>query len=870
MLKLEHIYKNYYIGKQSIITALKDINLDFEENEFVAILGPSGCGKTTLLNILGGLDRYSNGDLIIDGKSTKNYTDSDWDSYRNKRIGTIFQSYNLISHLSVLGNVELALTLSGVSKKDRKKRALEALDAVGLKKEANKKPNQLSGGQMQRVAIARAIVNNPGIILADEPTGALDSKTSVQVLDILQALSSSKLIIMVTHNEDLALQYATRIIRIKDGEILSDEKTNNKPLSEDNVSLSDTTEISAPDLTIVDTELAEQIAIKTQKKKTSMSFATAINISSRNLLTKKGRTTLTSIAGSFGIIGIALILAVSNGFKGYIKRMETETLASFPISIEKYAMPDSSTLNEVSKTDLEAYPNSNQIVIEKPMSSSLHTNNIDDNYINYLEDMPSNLYNSINKNHSIQINVLSENADHVYAIQTTPKSLLTSMTSTSYWAELPGNKDFVLSQYDLIGQNAHYPENENEVLLTVDKYNRVSSTLFSALGFDINSDTISIDNVIGKKYVWLNNDEFYEEAGSRTVTNSLFLKENVDISDFTKKYSELAGKENVDLKDIESFANEFFEYKLSKNLPYYSVINDTKKKELYDKYKNDESSGKSIKIVGVLRPKETTNMSLLSNSIIYYTPDLVTKALNQNKNSTIAKNLSTYLSFDSTEKNIKAYSATSSAVVSISDHLSQRLSIGSDVYTTSITIYPKSFAEKKEIIKYLDAYNDNFEKESDKIIYTDLASLLTSSMGTMVDIVSYVLIAFAAISLVVSSVMISIITYVSVIERTKEIGILRSIGARKKDVSRLFKAETFVIGLVAGVIGVIVSYILCVPINLILNSLFPEVQIGNIANLNPLAALILILISIVLTLLSGWIPSRIAAKKDPVICLRSE
>ena len=347
MLKLEHIYKNYYIGKQSIITALKDINLDFEENEFVAILGPSGCGKTTLLNIIGGLDRYSNGDLIIDNKSTKNYNDSDWDAYRNKRIGTIFQSYNLISHLTVLGNVELALTLSGVSKKDRKKRALDALNSVGLKNEANKKPNQLSGGQMQRVAIARAIVNNPGIILADEPTGALDSKTSVQVMDILKTLSKSKLIIMVTHNEELALQYATRIIRIKDGELLSDEKNESKMIEveENKSSITDTTEISAPDLTIVDHQLAEEIALKSQKKKTSMSFATAINISSRNLLTKKGRTTLTSVAGSFGIIGIALILAVSNGFKGYIKRMETETLASFPISIEKYAMPDSSTLN---------------------------------------------------------------------------------------------------------------------------------------------------------------------------------------------------------------------------------------------------------------------------------------------------------------------------------------------------------------------------------------------------------------------------------------------------------------------------------------------------------------------------------------------
>ena len=395
MLKLEHIYKNYYIGKQSIITALKDINLDFEENEFVAILGPSGCGKTTLLNIIGGLDRYSNGDLIIDNKSTKNYNDSDWDAYRNKRIGTIFQSYNLISHLTVLGNVELALTLSGVSKKDRKKRALDALNSVGLKNEANKKPNQLSGGQMQRVAIARAIVNNPGIILADEPTGALDSKTSVQVMDILKTLSKSKLIIMVTHNEELALQYATRIIRIKDGELLSDEKNESKMIEveEDKSSITDTTEISAPDLTIVDHQLAEEIALKSQKKKTSMSFATAINISSRNLLTKKGRTTLTSVAGSFGIIGIALILAVSNGFKGYIKRMETETLASFPISIEKYAMPDSSTLNEVSKTDLEAYPSNNQIVIEKPLTSSLHTNNIDDTYIDYLEAMPNNLYN---------------------------------------------------------------------------------------------------------------------------------------------------------------------------------------------------------------------------------------------------------------------------------------------------------------------------------------------------------------------------------------------------------------------------------------------------------------------------------------------
>lgn len=885
MLELRDITKSYILDKDNDLPVLKGINLVFENQEFVSVLGPSGCGKTTMLNILGGLDRYTSGDIIVDGISTKSYSDKDWDNYRNRRIGIVFQNYNLIPHLTVLGNVELAMTLSGVSNRYRRRKAIEALESVGLGDVVNKHPNQLSGGQMQRVAIARAIVNNPGIILADEPTGALDSKTSTQIMDILKELSKTRLVIMVTHNEDLATSYSTRILRMIDGVIFADEKfPENTPTVSKNIDKNSTIDSAAPDLTLIDNSFSTQIqdelnrskGRKGKKEKTAMSFSTALNISSRNLLTKKGRTTLTSIAGSFGIIGIALILAMSNGFKHYVRRMETETLSQFPISVEKYGLPSGSTPSKPS-VEYPAYPDSGDIIVEKPTQTVLHVNTISNEYIDYLNAMDTSYINSIQYNYSVQMNAVTLDASgNAINLTTTPQSLVSSLVSSSYWSELPGSEEFILSQYDVIG---NYPKNENELLISVDKYNRVSYSTMTALGFNTDfgttesSKTISFDDIIDKTYKVFSNDEIYDEKEGSTETG-YYLKEDASpsriaqlLSILSERYSTGEGTENLPTDpEFLELTSQFKTTPETKTLHYF-----TKKagSDLLSLFK-DSSKGKEVKVVGVLRPKATTIVDLLGYGV-YYTSGLVQETLKANESTALARELRNHClaSIDNSMLSIKYFSAIDSTnPTDLSGYMTERLTAATDKDITSITIFPKGFAEKTQVLKYLDQFNDSHK--DNKVVYTDLAAVLTDSVGTMIDIISIVLICFAAISLVVSSVMIGIITYVSVIERTKEIGILRSIGARKKDVSRLFQAETVIIGLISGLFGVLVTYILSLPINLILNSIFPEVQIGNIASLDPIAALALILISVLLTFIAGFIPARIASKKDPVICLRAE
>lgn len=887
MLELKNIKKSYYLDKSTTLPVLKGINLVFNDNEFVAILGPSGCGKTTMLNIIGGLDRYTDGDLVVDGTATKDFSDRDWDTYRNRRIGIVFQSYNLIPHLTVLANVELAMTLSGTSIKYRKKKALEVLKSVGLESEVNKKPNQLSGGQMQRVAIARALVNNPGIILADEPTGALDSKTSTQIMDILKEIGKTHLVIMVTHNEDLAVSYATRIVRMLDGNIISDEETTNKvEIKAAKKDLTATIDEGAPDLTIMDESLTSQLneslsRKKGRKNKSSMSFTTALNISSHNLFTKKGRATLTSIAGSFGIIGVALVLSLSNGFKGYISRMERETLAQFPVSVEKYGMTsDLMSMNNSNKDKGEAYPDSDVITVDKPAQNTLHVNTITQEYIDYLDAIDPSLVNSVKYNYSVQMNAVTlDSAENAIVLNTSSSSMVSSLMggSSNYWSELPGDEDFIRSQYDVIGK---YPQNSGEIVISVDKYNKISYGTMASLGYDVTMDAtasykdFTFEDIIGKTYKVFSNDDLYRSSVGGNASG-FFLKSDASISGVAQLITQLYNlgsisdrtpEQEAELQRLlESMMDLFEENRATKELKYYSLKDGT---DLKDLYTNKE--GKKLKVVGILRPKPTTAVDLLSYGV-YYTQDLTKEVLELNAGSMLADELRNhcFLSISGGSPTLNFMTAIGEySSTDLSGYMNERLRAATDKDITSITIFPKSFNEKKQVLSYLDAYNK--DRVDGKIVYTDLASVLTSSVGNMVDIISIVLICFAAVAMMTSTVMIGIITYTSVIERTKEIGILRSIGARKKDVGRLFQAETMIIGLISGLIGIIVTVVLCLPINAILQALYPTISIGNIASLNPLHALILLIISVLLTFVAGFLPARVAAKKDPVICLRSE
>lgn len=802
MLKLEGITKDYKSG-DGVVHALKGINLEFRRTEFVSILGHSGCGKTTMLNIIGGLDRYTDGDMSIDGVSTKKYKDVDWDTYRNIRIGFVFQSYNLIQHLTILDNVAMAMTLSGVGLAERKRRAEEALRIVGLEGQMKKLPNQLSGGQMQRVSIARAIVNNPEIILADEPTGALDSATSVQIMELLKEISRTKLVIMVTHNRELAEQYSTRIVSVKDGEIVGD-----------------TMPYDGSDESSTEKKVEFEVTDKEKKKKlkkSSMSYSTAIKLSFKNLMTKKGRTLMTSIAGSIGIIGVCLVLAISNGFSNYVNELQQTVLAGYPVQIAQETFDTNVLLNMfmggTSGSDGRTqYPDKDTVIQYNPsemISSAVIENDFGQDYIDYVNKVKENGWaSSVTYSYGMDttvigktVNVLgAENYEKVNPSGGFDMSGLIVPKADIGWSEMIGDKEFIMSQYDLVAGT--FPQNKNQVILVVDSYNQANVSVLLGLGFRSSQKEVSFDDIVGTKLRVVANDDFYVEG-----ENGLFAEKT----------------DSVALKEL-----------------YLAPESET---------------NLEIEVVGVLRPKEGTQLALLSTGI-NYTSELTQYLLEVNSKSRIVEAQSANTSTDVT---------TGMPFTEKDTYRKAMQKIGGDSTPTGMNIYPKDFSGKEKIIAYLDQWNaDNPDSE---VVYVDMSEMAASMLNEIIRIISIVLVCFAAISLVVSSVMIGIITYVSVVERTKEIGILRSLGARKIDISNVFNAETFIIGLLAGVIGVIVTYILSIPINLLIYNL---VEIGTLCMLSPWHALIMIVVSFVLTLVAGLVPSSVAAKKDPVEALRTE
>ena len=785
MLKLIGINKIYKAGDMEV-HALKNINLEFRESELVAVLGPSGCGKTTMLNIVGGLDKYTSGDLIINGISTKEYVDSDWDAYRNSTIGFVFQNYNLISHLTVIENVELALTLSGVSASERRARAEQALKEVGLETQFNKKPNQLSGGQMQRVAIARALVNNPDIVLADEPTGALDSVTSVQIMELLKEVAKTRLVIMVTHNGDLADRYANRIIRLLDGEIISDTNP-------------------------IDSEtLTENVARR--PKKTSMSFITAFKLSLKNLFTKKLRTFVTAFAGSIGIIGVALILALSSGFSAYIEKMQTDTLSSFPLTITSSAFDVSNLMSMLQVPDAEEYPEAHEIYVNKVMdklSALYQSNDITDEYVEEaIKTIDPSLTYGIVYTNGINFNIFTKQSYSGF-------NRITRIGSE--WVQLVDNNDFINSQYDVLA--GKLPTAYNELVLCVDEYNQVTDVeLLQSLGILSGKDSYTFDEIMNLEFKLLTNDAVY----SRVDTGE-------------KTY--------------------FYE---PDSLP-----------------EDEYNEGITLKIVGIVRVNQDTATGSISGTVGYHKDlqDYVLRYETENpseivtwqKNNPDINCFTGNLYLDEAREENPTASDNFLQKEADKARVSNLASLGAVSTPQAISIYPVDF-ESKELIKaHLDAYNET--EGNTPVYYSDMMGLMVEAMNVLVDAISYVLIAFTSISLVVSSIMIGVIISVSVLERTKEIGILKAIGARKKDISRVFNAESLLVGFAAGALGVIITLLLSIPLNILLSSL---TTINGLVALNPWHALLLVAISMLLTFIAGLVPSRSAAKKDAVVALRSE
>lgn len=779
MLELKNIKKSYKTG-EFVQHALKGVSLTFDRNEFVCILGASGSGKTTLLNIIGGLDRYDSGDLIINNMSTKKFNDNLWDAYRNNCVGFIFQSYNLIGHLSVLENVEMSLTLSGV--KNKKEKALSALDRVGLKDHAYKKPNQLSGGQMQRVAIARAIVNDPEVILADEPTGALDTKTSKQIMELIKEISKEKLVIMVTHNPDLAKKYATRIIEVKDGEVISDSLPKEKYKDKNNIEI----------------------------KKTKMSFLTALKLSFNNIRTKKGRTFLTAFASSIGIIGISIILSLSNGFDKQVDIYQKNTLSNFPITISKSTMSmDEKQMEEMMGSMMpgeDDYPK-DKVIYSFDINSydMLHTNNITKEYIEYIEKLDDSLISGISFTRATNLNLLVKNGEDV-------KSVSSNELNMGVIPKELDKEDFMMEAFDLL--DGEYPKDITDIVLVVDSKNRVDTKILKALGLR-DKDKIDFKEVLGKEIKLVFNNQYYTKYMNMFIPNS-----NLDDVYYNK--------ENLTLKIVGIVRN-----------------------------KEDNYLGQIATSMNSLGNITDTSSMMSSNNIgsILYKNDLVEKVISVNSNSDIV--LSQSKSDNSVFTGEKLDSDSKENML---------LYLGSKDEPFMINIYPKDFESKDKIIEYLDKYNID-KNDENKIVYNDLASTFISFGSKIMDAITVVLIAFSAVSLVVSSIMIGIITYISVLERTKEIGVLRSLGARKKDVSRVFNAETFIVGVLSGLIGVLIARLLIIPVNIILKDL---TGLSNVAILDPLHALLLIVISTTLTLIGGAIPANMASKKDPVIALRTE
>lgn len=780
LLQLMNIRKVYKTDAFEQV-ALADINLSFRKNEFVSILGQSGSGKTTCLNIIGGLDQYTSGDLKINGKSTKDFRQVDWDAYRNNSIGFIFQSYNLVSHLSLLENVELGMTLSGVSARERKKRALEVLDNVGLKEHTHKKPNQLSGGQMQRVAIARALANDPDIILADEPTGALDTETSEQIMELIKSIAKEKLVIMVTHNAELAEQYSNRIVKFSDGHVIDDTNP------------------------YVENAIDNDYKIK----KTSMSFLTALKLSGRNIITKKWRTSITAFASSVGIIGVALILALSNGFDKQIKDYERGALSNYPITIsegEAMSMNRSTPLRRNTGEKLEAYTNNETILQYDPNENvDIHKNILTDEYLDYINNMDETLLGGISTTRQVNMNILKS----VYGIAT---NVSTNQVSFSTYPTKIGedSTDYLKDYYDLLA--GKYPEHKTDLILVVDEYNRVTKATLEALGINIAEDEFSFDQILNHPYKMILNDDYYVQSGQ-------YFNVNGQVSDLSNLY----------------------------NLEQAILLH----------------------IVGIIRLKEDANVSGLTPGIVYsdeLARDFIADA--QHSQIVLAQNQADYNVITGTLFAKEAVTGKNRTTSASRVETKERAlkSLGASAIPNSISLYPINFDSKEKIVSYLDRWNENMSSE-EKIEYTDMAAMITSMTSSIMDSITLVLIAFASISLIVSMLMIGIIIYVSVIERTKEIGVLRALGARKKDITRVFNAETFIIGTFSGVLGITITYLLTVPINKVIYSLS---DLSNVAQLNPLHAVALVVISIILTMLGGFIPSKMAAKKDPVAALRSE
>lgn len=895
MLELNDIKKDYVSGSTTV-SALKGINLRFRDCEFVSILGQSGCGKTTMLNIIGGLDKYTSGDLKINGVSTKNYKDRDWDFYRNNSIGFVFQSYNLIPHQTVLSNVELALTLSGVSKAERKKRAIEALEKVGLGEQIHKKPNQMSGGQMQRVAIARALVNNPDILLADEPTGALDTETSIQIMELLKEISKDRLIIMVTHNPELAKDYSTRIVKLLDGVITDDS---------DPYTLEDMeADIRAKEAAKVKTS-EKKIKKSGKKQKTSMSFFTALSLSFNNLMTKKTRTILTAFAGSIGIIGIAMILSISNGIQLYIDRVQRDTLSSYPITLQAESIDISSMVTSMTgNSDSEEHEDKSKIYSNDIMGDMINTmvkevksNNLSEfkryienggsdiksyvSDIQYSYDVPLNIYMKDTSNGVEQLNP-STMFDSIYGEGATSTSSAMSsgmgmgmFSNSSVWNQLLGNQQVLDEQYDVLA--GHWPENYNEVVLVVDKNNEVDDYTLYSLGL---KDPEEVRTLFKKMMV----GESYETKKDISYTFDEILDTEFKLVMPTDmyKYNDVTGTWDDYSKDDKYMTN---------------VVN----------------NGTDIKVCGIIRPNDDAVSTSISSGI-GYTAKLTEYIIEEVKNSEIAKaqladtsvDVFTGVPFDNdrnteiTMDDVNAYMATLSPEESAQmqamtsgmsdDQILQLFSASLKARTTDATldsnksklgitdldtpsqidIYATDFDSKEKVQNIIKDYNklqQDDGKEENVINYTDYVGIMMSSVSTIINAISYVLIAFVAISLIVSSIMIGIITYISVLERTKEIGVLRSIGASKKDVSRIFNAETLIEGFVSGALGIVVTLLLCIPANALIKHF---TDISNVAQLPVAGGVILIIISMFLTFIAGLIPAKLAAKKDPVVALRSE
>ncbi len=950
MLQLINVTKEYKTAGQSV-HALKGVNLRFRKNEFVSILGASGCGKTTLLNIVGGLDKYTTGDLVINGKSTKTYEDHDWDVYRNHRIGFVFQSYNLIPQQTVLGNVEIALTIAGVSKAERKRRAAEALKRVGLEKELKKRPNQLSGGQMQRVAIARALVNNPEILLADEPTGALDTETSVQIMDLIREIAGERLVIMVTHNPELAEEYSSRIVRLQDGLVIADSnpydggREDGVPMYEptEDISIAERDEayaegienaakkaIENPPLTNekVEKEVLDAYeglrrkkrGKRAEKESSAMSFKTSLGLSAGNLAMKRGRTMITSVAGSIGIISVCLVLALSNGFSNYIAKTQEDMLSSSPLQIKESTvdvtavmsgMANATEMPDLSELHNEVYVNSFLTSIAHGMTMK---NDLSDEYLQYLDGMDEEWYEAISYSRGIKLdnNLFTEveiengNGDAATAVMSLSdlKSYYTLKLRQqeekyaglagyvdylgSIYGTMPGTSavnrekgdfmEYVKSQYDLVDGEGYFPTSSNEAVLVVGGNNDVTDLTLAQLGFigeeeflslfptegedpsDIGGLTIPFEKIIGRKVMLNYNDAVFTEApaGGEYLYNYAGTRSSLDL---------------------------------------------------------DPEKGTPVTITGVLRLKEGMNYGCLGNGL-YFTEQLVEEHLEVNKNSKIAKTiykqgvqvqkcnallqrlkkgedvggeLFVELAYGVGNDLFKIvasmfkdnYMPVSSLGLESLGNLEEMLEgaqfiygdgllrkVGGNEKINNISIYTTSFESKEKILDYLDAWNENPDTPVAKQVkYTDTVGMMMSMVEMMLDAITYVLVAFTAISLVVSSVMIGIITYVSVVERVKEIGVLRSLGARKKDIKNLFNAETFIIGLSSGVFGVAVTYLLSIGVNALLGVL---TGISTLASLPVGSAIIMVVISVLLTLISGLIPANAAAKKDPVVALRTE